>query len=362
VDDLPGLEPLHESLRDQAFHRSVLTDFRRAPRRRLAVVLGGVVLLRIEDALDALLLAALHDRAVLRHVDGDRVAGHDVVVLPDPRVADEHHALVEVEVLGALRRAGAAVLGDDADRAGGDRSHHPVALFIHVDLDPIGVLDRVVSPGHDVAAEDDQARLAETLHLVRVHREGLGGVVLGVLRLGRAEGRGRLLCGRSRRGLRRRLATRQRGRREQQERGENRGRPHWRASVKTECTRPAIVVYSSAILTSSAEPSATAPPRESRTGASVQSRFSAPCQRSTLVSRRMPALEVTAPVDSAGGTRLLAISVPATARTKTVTIPRIAAATNRVLIALSILKGSRTGMQFRYHAITYSGPGKAQTP
>src|SRR5947209_11244012 len=89
------------------------------------------------------------------------------------------------------------------------------------------------------------------------------------------------------------MAARKCGREDQQQRDEDRGRPHRRSSVKTECTRPAIVVYSSAILTSSAEPSATAPPRESRTGASVQSRFSAPCQRSTLVSRRMPSLEVS---------------------------------------------------------------------
>jgi hypothetical protein len=169
-------------------------------------------------------------------------------------------------------------------------------------------------------------------------------------------------------------------------------------------------VYSSLILTSRAEPSATAAPRESRTGSSVHSRFSAPCQRSTFVSRRKPSLEVSTtffrisrffvawyrspssptivqdrsrsntstamlrsavrpsvskiracsalsfqrtpavtssiwaslilrsaldaagPFVSVGGVRLFAINVPATARTKTTTIPRIAAATNRVLI------------------------------
>src|SRR5258705_1940091 len=418
---------------------SVRAHFRRASRGRLAVLLA--VLLRVEDALDPLLLAAFHDRAVLGDVDRDRVARDDVVVLPDPRVADEHDALVEVEVFGALSRAGAAVLGDDPHGSGRDRPQNPVALLVHVDLDPVGVLHGVVPARNDVAAEDDQAGLAEPPHLVRVHGERQRVVVLADLRLGcgrRLVGGGRR--GFRRRGLRRGLPARHRGRQHHEKSRQDRRRPHWRPPVNTAWTRPAKVVYSSAIRTSSAEPSATVPPREIRTGASVQSRFSAPCQRSTLVSRRTPSLDVsttvfrisrflvawnrspssptivhdrsrsststaivrsavrpsasniracsalsrqrtppvtssiwaslirrsaldaTVPTGSLGGTRLFAINVPATANTKTTTIPRIAAATNRVLIALSILKVSRTGMQFRYHAITLWRRKKARTP
>src|SRR5207249_1552571 len=60
-------------------------------------------------------------------------------------------------------------------------------------------------------------------------------------------------------------------------------------------TRPATVVVSFRMRTSSAVPLTTAPSRERRTGASVESHRSAPCHWSTLVSSRKPALEVSTP-------------------------------------------------------------------
>src|SRR5262249_8858485 len=127
-------------------------------------------------------------------------------------------------------------------------------------------------------------------------RERQRGLVLGVLRLGRGarrDGRAGRLRGGGRRGLRPGLAVGHRRDQRQQQCGERDPRSHRCLSVNTACTRPPKVVYSSAIRTSSAEPSATAPPRESRTGSSVHRRFSAPVQRSTFVSRRTPSLEVS---------------------------------------------------------------------
>src|SRR6185436_424868 len=87
VDNLAALEPLGEALGDQTFHRSVLAGLGGPLRSGLAtVLLFGV--LGVEDGLDALLLTALHDGAILRDVERDRVAGNDVVLFPDPGVAD----------------------------------------------------------------------------------------------------------------------------------------------------------------------------------------------------------------------------------------------------------------------------------
>src|SRR5262245_34149711 len=97
---------------------------RRLARRRRRLFLA----LRIEDRLDSLLLAALHDAAVLREVDRDALARDDVVLLPHPGVADQEHALLGVVVLRALRGADLAVLGDDLHVPGGHRTHDPVAL------------------------------------------------------------------------------------------------------------------------------------------------------------------------------------------------------------------------------------------
>src|SRR5437867_2711663 len=82
---------------------SVLARRRRRSRGRPRLAVFGLVFLLIEDGLHALLPAALHDRAVLRQEDGDRLAAHDVVFLPDPCVAQQHHALLEIVVLGAPR-------------------------------------------------------------------------------------------------------------------------------------------------------------------------------------------------------------------------------------------------------------------
>src|SRR5262245_11492297 len=127
VDDLAALEPLGEVLGDQTFHRSVLAGLGGPLGSGLAAVLllgvfGLLGVLGVEDGLDALLLTALHDGAILRDVERDRVAGDDVVLFPDPGVADERHPLLQVEVLRALRGSGAAVLGDDSYSAGRDRS------------------------------------------------------------------------------------------------------------------------------------------------------------------------------------------------------------------------------------------------
>src|SRR5438093_5066057 len=155
----------------------------RTARRACALGRASCPLAGISDGLHAFLGPALHHRAVLREVDRDGVAAHDVVVLPDAGVAEQDHALLEVEVLGALGRGGAAVARDDADAARRDGAEHAVALLVEVDLHPVRVLDRVVLPGDDVTGEDDEALLAQPLHPVGVHREGLAPLVL---RLGAA--------------------------------------------------------------------------------------------------------------------------------------------------------------------------------
>src|SRR5689334_17722110 len=81
----------------------------------------ALVVLGIEDGFHPLLLAALHHGAVLRQEDRDRLAADHVVFLPHPRVAEQHDALLEIVVLGAASRAGAAVARDDADAPCGHR-------------------------------------------------------------------------------------------------------------------------------------------------------------------------------------------------------------------------------------------------
>src|SRR5713101_1425605 len=123
----------------------------------------------VEDGLDALLLAPFDQAAVLGQVNRDPLARHDVGVTPYARIADEHEALVAVVVLGALRRAHPAVVGDDPDIA---RGHHPldaVRLGVRVDLHPVGVLDGVVLLGHHAALEHRQAFLLHALEAVGVH-------------------------------------------------------------------------------------------------------------------------------------------------------------------------------------------------
>src|SRR5207249_9304518 len=60
------------------------------------------------------------------------------IFLPDPGVADEHHALLELVVLGALRRPGAAVAGEDPDASGRDRPENPVALLVRSEERRVG--------------------------------------------------------------------------------------------------------------------------------------------------------------------------------------------------------------------------------
>src|SRR3974377_1778528 len=108
----------------------------------------------IEDGLDALLLPALDQAPVLGEEDGDPFAGDHVSVPPHPRVADQHHALLGVVVLAAAGRPHATVPGDDPDVPCKNHPLDTVGLAVRVHLHPIGVLDGVVLPGHDVALED----------------------------------------------------------------------------------------------------------------------------------------------------------------------------------------------------------------
>src|SRR5439155_4059552 len=122
VDNLPALDPLHHPLRAQPFHPlrrvpSVVTRF--AGPAPLPVLFAFRA--RVEDGLHPFLLAPLHDRAVLGEIDRDGVAAHHIVVLPDAGVADEDDALLEVEILRARRRGGAAVARDYAHDTGRDR-------------------------------------------------------------------------------------------------------------------------------------------------------------------------------------------------------------------------------------------------
>src|SRR5215468_9911741 len=82
--------------------------------------LGPALARLVEDALHALLLAALGHAAVLGQVDGDALARHDIRVPPHARVADQHHALLDVVVLGTVGRPHAALARDDPDIAGRD--------------------------------------------------------------------------------------------------------------------------------------------------------------------------------------------------------------------------------------------------
>src|SRR5207244_26625 len=90
----------------------------------LGVGLGRLLLvLGVEHRLHALLLAALHHVAVLGQVDRDALAGHHVVVAPDPGIADEQHPLLGVIILGPRGGAHPAVPRDDAHVARRDRPH-----------------------------------------------------------------------------------------------------------------------------------------------------------------------------------------------------------------------------------------------
>src|SRR5437879_10044006 len=100
-----------------------------------------VLLLRVEDRLHPLLLAALHDAPVLIDEDRDLLAGDDVVLPPDARVADQLDALLAVVVLGPPGGPGPAVPRDDPDVAGRDGADHPFAPLVEVDLHPVGVLE-----------------------------------------------------------------------------------------------------------------------------------------------------------------------------------------------------------------------------
>src|SRR2546425_4511485 len=103
VDDLAALEPLDQPLRDEPFHPlrsapSVVARLAgRAPLPILLAFLAGV-----EDGLDPFLPAPLDDRAVLGEIDRDGVTAHDVVVLPDARVADEDRSEEHTSELQSL--------------------------------------------------------------------------------------------------------------------------------------------------------------------------------------------------------------------------------------------------------------------
>src|SRR4029077_16898769 len=142
------------------------------------------------DRLDPLLLAALDEAAVLREGDRDPLAGQHLVVPPDPRVADQHHALLGVVVLGALRGAAAAVPRDDAHVAGGDGAHDPVALVVEVDLHAVGPLGRAVLGGHHVTGEHPQPFLLDVLELIGVDGDRPAAAV-GGRRVRTRRGRGR---------------------------------------------------------------------------------------------------------------------------------------------------------------------------
>src|SRR3990172_2232426 len=178
-----------------AIKPSMVGSRAREGARHLRPVAPAFLRFRVEHGFYALLVAALDDAPLLGQVDRDRVARHDVVLLPHPGEADEHHALLGVVVFGPLGGADAAVLGDDPDVAHRDRPDDAVALLVQVHLRPVGVLDRVVLARHHVAGEDDQAFLLQALHLVRVHGDRL--ILLVFLRLGR----GRVAAGRRLLGL-----------------------------------------------------------------------------------------------------------------------------------------------------------------
>src|SRR5438132_6210004 len=247
-----------------------------------------VLLLRVEDRLHPLLLAALHDAPVLIDEDRDLLAGDDVVLPPDARVADQLDALLAVVVLGPPGGPGPAVPRDDPDVAGRDGADHPFAPLVEVDLHPVGVLDGAVLACHDVAGEDDQTFLLEALHVVGVHRHRLVPVLGGLAGRGRRRpGDGRLRDSRLR-------GDDGRRRGQHPERQEAGGELHrdTRGNLSNSArTRPATSAVSFARLTTSPEPSMVVPSRVIRTGALVQSRWAPACHRSTEVSSRRPSSE-----------------------------------------------------------------------
>src|SRR5437879_9895908 len=99
-----------------------------------------VLLLRVEDRLHPLLLASLHDAPVLIDEDRDLLAGDDVVLPPDARVADQLDALLAVVVLGPPGGPGPAVPRDDPDVAGRDGADHTLAQHVEVELLQVCVL------------------------------------------------------------------------------------------------------------------------------------------------------------------------------------------------------------------------------
>src|SRR4029453_14444514 len=271
-----------------------------ARRGRLGGRRGAVLVrvARVEDALHTPLLATLGDRSVLGEIDDDALPADDVVLLPHARVADQHDALLEVVVLGALGGAGPAVLRDDAPVARRDGPEDPVTLLVQVDLHPVRVLHRAVLPGDDVAGEDDQALLPEPLHLVRIDGDRLPALL---------PRRRRRLVARGRLGPRRRRQHARPGRRHHRRgalhRGEGQCDRHDQRSPRSHCdllpvtnvarTGPVIVVASSPLRTSRPLPPTTEPLRVTVTAVSVHRRLSLASQRSTAVSSRSPSLEVT---------------------------------------------------------------------
>src|SRR3989442_13688976 len=119
------------------------------------------------------------------------------------------------------------------------------------------------------------------------------------------------------------------------------------SNTLTEILRSAVRPSASKIKTCSAVSPQRTPPASSSIWASLM---------------RRSALETAGPVGSTAAVRLLAISVPATRSTKTTTVPRIPAARRCVFITVSILRGSRCGMQFRYHERPGPREAKAETP
>src|SRR5215813_5043799 len=148
---------------------SSLASAARRPWCRLGARLLRVLALGIEDGLHTLLLAALDHAPVFREVQGDPLAGHHVVVTPDPRVPDQQHALLGVVVFGPLCGAHPAVLGDDPDVPGRDGPRDALAASVQIDLHAVGILGGAVLTGHDVAREDDQTLFLHVLELVCIH-------------------------------------------------------------------------------------------------------------------------------------------------------------------------------------------------
>ncbi len=169
---------LTQPLGDQAFHRDVGPRPRLGPSCTASPPAPSACprpasdrrwRLRVEDGLHALLLAALHDAAVLGQVDRDALAGHHVVLAPHARVADQDDPLLGVVVLGAAapcpsgsRAVTMRTLPVETIRT------TPVALGVEVHLHAVGVLSRAVLGGDHVAREDDETFLLQRLELIGV--------------------------------------------------------------------------------------------------------------------------------------------------------------------------------------------------